>query len=222
MALDKVVDSAALDARLTSIADAIRSKGGTTDQLTLAGMVDAINAIQTGENEIAQFIENKITNFSNEELTAISDYGLAGKDNIQSLYIPNVVSVGGYAFDGCETITEMHFEKHITFKSEKRPYMALRGAQNAVKIEFNDGFTISMSHVFYNMTNLKAVIIRGNNVSQLNYGNAFNGSSIANGTGYIYVPAVLVDQYKAATNWVTFADQIRAIEDYPEITGGAV
>lgn len=48
MALDKVVDSTALDAQLTSIADAIRSKGGTTDQLTLAGMVDAINAIQTG------------------------------------------------------------------------------------------------------------------------------------------------------------------------------
>lgn len=48
MALDKVVDSAALDAQLTSIADAIRSKGGTTDQLTLAGMVAAINAIQTG------------------------------------------------------------------------------------------------------------------------------------------------------------------------------
>ena len=48
MAMDKVVDSAALDAQLTSIADAIRSKGGTTGQLTLAGMVDAINAIQTG------------------------------------------------------------------------------------------------------------------------------------------------------------------------------
>ena len=222
MSLDKVVDSAALDQRLTSIADAIRSKGGTTDQLTLAGMVDAINAIQTGENEIVQFIENKITNFSNEELTAISDYGLAGKDNIQSLYIPNVVSVGGYAFDGCDTITEIHFEKHITFKSEKRPYMALKGAQNAVKIEFNDGFTDLMSYVFYNMKNLKAVIIRGDNVSQLNSGNTFDGSSIANGTGYIYVPAVLVDQYKAATNWVTIADQIRAIEDYPEITGGAV
>lgn len=51
MALDKVVDSAALDAQLTSIADAIRSKGGTTDQLTLAGMVDAINAIQTGSGD---------------------------------------------------------------------------------------------------------------------------------------------------------------------------
>lgn len=34
--------------KLTAIADAIRSKGGTTDQLTLTGMVEAINAIQTG------------------------------------------------------------------------------------------------------------------------------------------------------------------------------
>ena len=38
----------ALTDKLTNIADAIRSKGGTTDQLTLAGMVDAIHAIQTG------------------------------------------------------------------------------------------------------------------------------------------------------------------------------
>ena len=202
------------------------SNANNTTGNTDATLTNAVNSLiagfGTGENEIVQFIENKITNFSNEELTAISDYGLAGKTNMQSLYIPNVVSVGGYAFDGCETITEIHFEKHITFKSERRPYMALRGAINAVKIEFNDGFTVLMSFVFSNMTNLKAVIIRGDNVSQLNNGNHFNGSSIANGTGYIYVPAVLVDQYKAATNWVTIADQIRAIEDYPEITGGAV
>ena len=141
---------------------------------------------------------------------------------MQSLYIPNVVSVGGYAFEGCEALTEIHFEKHVTFKSEKWPYMYLRGAINAVKIEFNDGFTVSGKFLFYNLANLKAVIIRGGNVSQLNDANHFNSSSIANGTGYIYVPAVLVDQYKAATNWVTIADQIRAIEDYPEITGGAV
>lgn len=212
----------ALTDKLTNIANAIREKTGSTRTMNLEGMANAINAIQTGENEIVQFIENKITNFSNEELTAISDYGFAGKYNIQSLYIPNVVSVGGYAFDGCDTITEIHFEKHITFESEKNPYMCLKGAKNAEKIEFSNGFTSSVAYLFYNMANLKAVIIRGDNVSQLNNSSHFNGSSIENGTGYIYVPAVLVDQYKAATNWVTIADQIRAIEDYPEITGGVV
>lgn len=38
----------ALTDKLTAIADAIRAKGGTTDLLTLEGMVDAINAIETG------------------------------------------------------------------------------------------------------------------------------------------------------------------------------
>ena len=38
----------ALTDKLTAIADAIRSKGGTTEQLTLDGMVEAINAISAG------------------------------------------------------------------------------------------------------------------------------------------------------------------------------
>jgi len=46
MSYDKIVDGAALDADLTSIADAIRSKGNTTEQLAFpAGFVSAIDAI---------------------------------------------------------------------------------------------------------------------------------------------------------------------------------
>jgi hypothetical protein len=50
--------------------------------------------------------------------------------------------------------------------------------------------------------------------------NAFNNTPIKSGTGYIYVPATLIDSYKSATNWSTYAAQFRAIEDYPEICGG--
>ena len=49
---------------------------------------------------------------------------------------------------------------------------------------------------------------------------AVSYTKISSGSGYIYVPAALVDGYKAAGNWQNYADQIRAIEDYPEITGG--
>lgn len=34
-----------------------------------------------------------------------------------------------------------------------------------------------------------------------------------------YVPNIMVEQYKVATNWVNYASRIRAIEDYPEICG---
>jgi hypothetical protein len=59
--------------------------------------------------------------------------------------------------------------------------------------------------------------------------NAFSGAYHYHGTvnatynpdglkdGYIYVPKALIEDYKVATNWSTFADQFRAIEDYPEM-----
>jgi hypothetical protein len=52
--------------------------------------------------------------------------------------------------------------------------------------------------------------------------NALSGTKIASGTGYIYVPSALMDSYKTATNWSTYAARFRAIEDYPDITGGVV
>lgn len=49
MAYDKVVDSSVLDADLKQVADAIREKGGTSDNLAFpTGMAAAISAIQTG------------------------------------------------------------------------------------------------------------------------------------------------------------------------------
>lgn len=49
MAYDKVVDSASLDAKLTQVADAIRTKGNTGADLQFpSGFISAIQAIQTG------------------------------------------------------------------------------------------------------------------------------------------------------------------------------
>ncbi|MBR3159229.1 MAG: hypothetical protein IKF14_09030 [Atopobiaceae bacterium] len=44
---------------------------------------------------------------------------------------------------------------------------------------------------------------------------------IAQGTGYVYVPSSLVDDYKVAGGWSTYAAQIRAIEDYPDVVATA-
>ena len=49
MALDKLVDSTQLDADLTSVTNAIRTKGGTSASLAFpAGFVSAIAAIPSG------------------------------------------------------------------------------------------------------------------------------------------------------------------------------
>ena len=73
---------------------------------------------------------------------------------------------------------------------------------------------------------IKAVILRTDAICTLSNTNAFSSCyhfyGTANSTynpegkkdGYIYVPSALIEQYKVATNWVTFADQFRALEDY--------
>lgn len=66
-------------------------------------------------------------------------------------------------------------------------------------------------------TNLETLIIRTPSVCGFN--TILQNSKIAGGTGYIYVPAALVDEYKVANSWSTYADQFRAIEDYPDICG---
>ena len=55
MSMDKLVDSTQLDSDLASVANAIRTKGGTSSQLTFpADFVSAIQAIPTGSETSIQ------------------------------------------------------------------------------------------------------------------------------------------------------------------------
>lgn len=86
---------------------------------------------------------------------------------------------------------------------------------------------------FRNCYSLKAIILRNTEtIANLESTNAFNDCYHFQGTvnatynpdglkdGYIYVPRALLSDddatmdYRRATNWTTFADQFRAIEDY--------
>ena len=49
MAVDRAIDSTEFDSKLTTVADAIRTAGGTTEPMSFpSGMVEAITAIQAG------------------------------------------------------------------------------------------------------------------------------------------------------------------------------
>ena len=89
----------ALTDKLTAIADAIRVKGGTTDLLTLDGMVDAINAIETGGGGGADPVINPLTITENGTYTAPS-----GGDG----YSPVTVNVSG-ATDITDSIVSVAF-----------------------------------------------------------------------------------------------------------------
>ena len=60
------------------------------------------------------------------------------------------------------------------------------------------------------------MIIRSTTISILSATNALTDTKIARGEGAIYVPTNLVDTYKAASNWSTYASQIYPISAYPK------
>ena len=70
------------------------------------------------------------------------------------------------------------------------------------------------SSAFNSCSALKSLLLRGNDVCALSNKNAFSSTKISSGTGYIYVPSSLIEQYKAATNWSAYSAQFRALEDY--------
>ena len=68
-------------------------------------------------------------------------------------------------------------------------------------------------NAFDSCGSLTSITLSSSTVCSLNNVNAFSDTPIESGTGYIYVPAELVDTYKAATNWSTYASQIVAISE---------
>lgn len=101
---------------------------------------------------------------------------------------------------------------------------AFGGPRSLTKWDFPKVKSIGAS-AFDGSRMLDTLILRNTEqVATLANVNALNNTPIAGGTGYIYVPRTMSDgsdgvvAYRAAINWSTYANQIRAIEDYPEIT----
>lgn len=166
-----------------------------------------------GDGDEIPWLTREITEYSNPTLTTLGAYALSGT-KIVTLDLPALSTIEGYAFYECTTLTEVRFPLLTQV-----PNNGFRGFKGVVKADFSS-LTWIRSNGFYQCTNLETLILRGDAVCSLVSGTTFTASKIANGTGYIYVPSALVNSYKAATNWSAFADQFRAIEDYPEICGG--
>lgn len=93
------------------------------------------------------------------------------------------------------------------------------GCTGLKKVDIGEKITAIDGNTFYNCSSLEVLIIRKTTLCKLSSATAFNGSLVNSGRGYIYVPKALLTEYQAATNWVRFKNQLRSIEDYPDVCG---
>lgn len=189
------------------------TENGTHDVTAYASV--NVNMPTGGGNSDAEvpWLTREITEYSNTTLTTLGAYAMSGT-NIASLNLPELTTIAGYAFYNCAKLANMVFPKLIEV-----PINGCREWTGLVKADFHV-LTAIKSNGFYKDTNLEALIIRTPSLCTLASGTVLTSTKIAEGTGYIYVPASLLSAYQSASNWSAFASQIRAIEDYPEICGG--
>lgn len=169
-----------------------------------------------------------LTSINLPNVVTVGDSGFYNCKLLKNVFLPKLTTLGNNGFNStglesinlplCNKIGSSSFSYTKQLVSVILPLAAsIPGFcfdySSVQKIDTSSVTSIA-AYAFGNAQQLDTLILRNSSVCTLaNSTNTFTNTKIAAGTGYIYVPDNLVDSYKTATNWVTFANQIKPISE---------
>lgn len=168
------------------------------------------------------------------KLVRVGNMAFRDNTSLVSANLPVLVESGNYLFNTCTSLETVNlpalerftsrtagqaFNKCTSLKTLTLPKLleVPSYCMQLAGVEFVDlpSATYIGDGAFNVCSNLNALLLRNTNaVATLQNVRAFDSTPIKSGAGFVYVPASLVNSYKTATNWTTYAAQIRALEDY--------
>ena len=185
-----------------------------------------------------------ITEVHFPKATAVGRNAFYGCESLMSISFPMLKNVDTEVFNGCkalqeltptmlpvvETLGEGVFRSCRALVTVKLPTLRTIASMtfidcSALKTADFSSLTSIGTSAFLRCGRLTALILRGQtrcSVQNNSLNNCYHLTGTTNSNynpdglkdGYIYVPAALVDSYKTASNWSTYATQFRALEDY--------
>lgn len=203
---------------LTGVADAIRDAKGSSEQINAQDFPSEIRALGGSSISDSYFIfgklptnkmylETDITTVPVSLFRCVSD---AYQNMVKEIHLPSATIINGFAFANNVPLDTIYLPECTTIQGGN----SFTGCTSLASIDLSKVTSISNS-TFSGCSSLATVIIRTNSVCALGGSSVFSNTPIASGTGYIYVPDALVDDYKVATNWSTYASQIKGISELP-------
>lgn len=175
----------------------------------------------------ARFIKKNVFKsckmLKNLDLPSLNSFGSSaanGCTQLATINMPVAQYIYANAFYNCNALTTINLPELFTADIMSFYNCSALTTINTSKLKKIEG------SAFANCYSLKTVVLREEQVATLANVNAFNNAYHLTGTvdatynpnglkdGYIYVPKDLVESYKTATNWSTYATQFRALEDY--------
>lgn len=208
------------------------SGGGDEVAELVANKLSSLECDATSVRQYAFRGATALTSVNLPKATSIATNAFYGCTKLVSANMPLVKSIADNALNNCIALPSIVLPSLTSGASYMFRYCyALKTIDLPV-------LTNIVASMFGDCRSLTAVILRSPTMCTLANKSAFTNCYHFHGTvnsthnpngdkdGYIYVPRTLAEgsdgvaTYQAATNWSTFATQFRAIEDYPEITGG--
>ena len=245
------------DSVMSSIADSLRAKLGTSEAFQVTDMASAIDSIPSGggDEDWINYVEGNTTIVSGNA-SKIRDYAFNSTDiteanfpvctsirnsafqnciKLTTVSFPSCTSIGNSAFYNCTSLTTVSFPSCTSIGNSAFYYCTslttvsfpscitigngiFQNCNKLTTVSFPSCTSIG-ANVFYNCQSLSALYLNSvSKVTTLNNANAFTNTPISNSTylgyfGSIYVPLSLVDAFKSASNWVTYANRITAIPE---------
>jgi len=135
-----------------------------------------------------------LTSINLPACTGLTKYVFMNCTNLSTINMPNCTVIWDYAFSSCLALTSMHFKKYIGI----------------------------CSNAFLNCANLSQIYLEHSTICGLSNSNAFTNTMITSTTGSIFVPPLLVDTYKSATNWAYFSNIIFVMHGLYDITENTI
>lgn len=229
------------DSILASIGDAVRAKTGEETKYTLSEIPAAILSIEESEEAIAiaeSLLDGSITAYS-DTITYLGDNVFSGCTQLKEFYCPNITSIGVRTFNQCTSLEHINLDNITTVPGSAFTYCesltditlpnvtsigptafvmcsALKKVDLHKTVHFYDG-------CFTGNNSMEALILRSTTSICTFDLRLFETTDYIPSSLYIYVPESMLSAYTAKNSgelWYYYASHFRAIEDYPEITGG--
>ena len=146
-----------------------------------------------------------LTEVSIPNATIIKQSAFNSCSGLTEISFPKATSIGGNVFQSCRGLTSVSLPKAKSIGE-----YAFRYCSGLTEVSFPVATSIDGYALQY-CSSLTTIYVgtESDTICTLSNTNAFNNCpNLTN----IYVPASLVDSYKSATNWSSYADKIKSVE----------
>ena len=176
------------------------------------------------ENNLASYnpsLEDKLIKYQNKYATSIGNYAFNNCSALTSVDIPNATSIGIYAFNSCAALTSVDFPNATSIGDS-----AFDSCSALTSVDFPNATSIGI-YAFTNCYALRSIDLPNvTSISAEAFANCYmkeiflrsktmctctEDPNIAS-SATIYVPESLIDSYKTATYWSSYASKFKTLE----------